>query len=142
MGIALNKKTEKILLLVTDFITINIAWLFFFYLRVNTGWFELLIQPDMLLPMIAIYFYWIVIFTFVGMYRTWFAQSRFDELSTLFKSSFVGIFIMLFLILFDDFRSNGSASVRFFIFIYWGIFVLFVSTGRLAIRSIQRNLLI
>jgi tryptophan-rich sensory protein len=85
----LNKKAERIFLLISDFFTINFSWLLFFYLRVQTGWFELLSQPDVLLPMIAIYFYWVVIFTFVGMYRTWFAQSRFDEMSTLFKSSFV-----------------------------------------------------
>ena len=138
----MNKKTERILLLVSDFITINLAWMFFFFVRVQTGWFELISQPDMLLPMLAIYIYWLLVFTFVGMYRTWFAQSRFDELSTLFKSTFVGIFILFFLILMDEFRLNESASIRLYIFIYWGIFLLFVSIGRLTIRSVQRNLLI
>lgn len=77
----MSKKNEKILVLFTDFLTINTAWLTFFYIRVETGWFTLISQPDILLPMFAIYFYWIVIFTFVGMYRTWFALSRLDELS-------------------------------------------------------------
>lgn len=138
----MGKKTEKILLLITDFITINISWLLFFYLRVQSGWFELISQPDFLLPMFAIYFYWLVIFTFVGMYRTWFAQSRLDELSTLFKASFVGVFILLFLILFDDYNTGGSGSLRLYIFIYWGIFLFLAGAGRLTIRSVQRNLLI
>ncbi|MBM4170606.1 MAG: sugar transferase [Ignavibacteria bacterium] len=138
----MNKKVEKSLILITDFLTVNLAWIVFFYLRVETGWFDLISQPDFLLPMFAVYLYWLVIFTFVGMYRTWFALSRFDELSTLFKASFVGIFILFFLILLDDYRSGTATSVRFYIFFYWGIFLVFVSIGRLFIRSIQRRFLI
>jgi len=138
----LSKKVEKIFLLTTDFITINLSWFLFFYLRVNTGWFELISQPDFFLPMLAIYFYWLIIFTIVGMYRTWFAQSRFDEISTLFKTSFVGIFILLFLILYDDYKSGAATPFRFYIFIYWLIFFVIVSIGRILARSIQRNLLI
>ncbi|MDH7605926.1 MAG: sugar transferase, partial [Melioribacter sp.] len=120
----------------------NLSWFLFFYLRVNTGWFELISQPDFFLPMLAIYFYWLIIFTIVGMYRTWFAQSRFDEISTLFKTSFVGIFILLFLILYDDYKSGIATPFRFYIFIYWLIFFVIVSIGRILARSIQRNLLI
>lgn len=138
----MNKKTEKILLLVTDFVTINITWFLFFYLRVNTGWFELISQPDFFLPMIAVYIYWLLIFIFVGMYRTWFALSRFDEISTLFKASFVGIFILFFLIVMDDYSTNGQTSFRLFILLYWGIFLFFVGSGRLFVRSLQRRLLI
>jgi FlaA1/EpsC-like NDP-sugar epimerase len=92
--------------------------------------------------MIAIYVYWLLIFTVVGMYRTWFALSRFDELSTLFKTSFVGIFILLSLIIIDDYSSGSQTSLRLFIFIYWGILLFLVGVGRLIIRSVQRNLLI
>lgn len=138
----MSKKVEKIFLLTTDFITINLSWFLFFYLRVNTGWFELISQPDFFLPMLTIYFYWLIIFTIVGMYRTWFAQSRFDEISTLFKTSFVGIFILLFLILYDDYKSGVATPFRFYIFIYWLIFFVIVSIGRILARSIQRNLLI
>lgn len=138
----MNKRTEKFLILITDFITINSAWLFFFYLRVQTGWFDVVAQPDVLLSMFAVYFYWLVIFIFVGMYRTWFASSRFDELSTLFKTSFVGIFFLLFLILYDDSNRGVSSPFRFYIFMYWGIFLSCVSAGRLIVRGVQRNLLI
>jgi len=138
----MNKKIEKLLILTTDFITINLAWLLFFYLRVQTGWFELISQPDFFLPMLAVYFYWVIVFTFIGMYRTWFALSRFDELSTLFKATFFGVFILFFLILYDDYSRGVSTSVRFYIFLYWGIFLVLVSIGRLFIRSVQRNLLI
>jgi len=138
----MNKRTEKFFILTTDFVAVNLAWVLFFYLRVQTGWFELIAQPDMLLSMIAVYFYWLIIFTFVGMYRTWFALSRFDELSTLFKASFVGVFILFFLVLYDDYVHGVTASIRLYVILYWGIFFFVVSAGRLFIRSLQRRLLI
>lgn len=138
----MNKSTERILLLIIDFITINLAYIFYFYFRVETGWFQLISRPEFLLPMLVIYFYWFLIFLFVGMYRAWFAASRFDELTTLFKTSFIGVMILFFLIFIDDISYQQSSAQRYLIFIYWGIFFLFVGSGRLFIRSLQRNLLL
>lgn len=138
----MSKSVEKILLLVTDFITINLAWLVYSYIRLQTGWFALIIAPEFILPILVIYFYWLIIFTFVGMYRTWFASSRFDEISTLFKASFFGVFLLFFLIFIDDYMHNVATATRILIFIYWGLFLLFVGSGRIIIRSVQRNLLI
>jgi exopolysaccharide biosynthesis polyprenyl glycosylphosphotransferase len=138
----MNKTFEKILILTTDFITINLAWIIYYDFRVKTGWFKLFSAPEFLIPMFVIYFYWVFIFLFVGMYQTWFAASRFDELSKLFKSSFVGIFILFFLIFIDDYVHKVSSSTRILVFIYWGLFLFLVGVGRLLIRSVQRNLLI
>jgi len=92
--------------------------------------------------MAAVYFYWLLIFTFVGMYRTWFASSRFDEMTTLFKATFVGIFILFFLILYDDAVHNVASSNRFLILIYWMFLLTLVGSGRILLRTIQRRLLI
>ncbi len=138
----MSKSTEKILLLFTDFLMINLAWFVYSYIRLQTGWFDLIIAPEFFLPMLVIYFYWLIIFTFVGMYRTWFAASRFDEISSLFKATFFGIFLLFFLIFVDDYMHNVSTATRILIFIYWGLFLLFVGSGRIFIRSLQRNLLI
>ena len=138
----MNKRTEKILVLSIDFLTINLAWAVFFYIRVETGLFEFIIMPEVYVPMAVVYIYWLVIFTFVGMYRTWFAASRFDELSTLFKASFVGIFILFTVIFIDDYLHNVQSSNRILIFIYWGMLIFFVGVGRLVIRGFQRRLLI
>ena len=99
-------------------------------------------MPEFIIPMLVIYMYWLVIFTFVGMYRTWFASSRLDEISTLFKASFVGIFILFFLILIDDYINGAGSTTRILIFIYWGLFLFLTGTGRLFVRSFQRNLLV
>lgn len=138
----MDKKVEKILVLLSDLITINFAGILFFYFRVETGWFQLITEPAFILPISILYLFWLLIFFIVGMYRTWFASSRFDELSTLFKSTFVGIFILFFLILYDDFVHQEPSSNRFLIFIYWGILLGSVSFGRLFIRSLQRRLLV
>src|SRR5512147_1934538 len=109
----MTKSIEKITILLSDFLTINLEFIIFFQLRVETGWFILLVTPEFFIPMLIIYLYWLIIFTFVGMYRTWFASSRFDEISTLFKASFVGVFILFFLILYDDYSSGVHTSVQF-----------------------------
>lgn len=138
----MSKRLEKILILLADLFTINLAWLLFFYLRVESGLFTLLMEPFLLLSMGAVYIYWLLIFTFVGMYRTWFASSRFDEMAILFKATFVGIFILFFLILYDDAVHNVVSSNRFLILIYWSFLLTFVGSGRILLRSIQRRLLI
>lgn len=138
----MSKSIEKILLLLIDFFMINAAWFVYSYIRLQTGWFDLLVAPEFFVPMFVIYFYWLIIFTFVGMYRTWFASSRFDEISTLFKATFFGIFLLFFLIFLDDYLHNVANATRILIFIYWGLFLFFVGSGRILIRSIQRNLLI
>ena len=138
----MSKQLEKILILLTDLFTINLAWAVFFYIRVESGLFKLFTEPIFFLSMATVYIYWVITFTFVGMYRTWFASSRFDEMLTLFKATFVGIFILFFLILYDD-SVNGVASTnRFLILIYWMLLLFFIGNGRLFIRSIQRRLLI
>jgi len=109
---------------------------------VETGWFEMMTQPAMFLAMFTLYLYWLVLFFFVGMYRTWFASSRFDEQSTLFKISFVGIFIMFMVILYDDAQSDAASGNRILILMYWGVFIGLVGLGRLFIRGLQRRLLI
>lgn len=76
------------------------------------------------------------------MYRTWFASSRFDEISTLFKATFIGIFIVFSIIFISDFLEGVESPNRILIFIYWFFIFVFTALGRLFIRSFQRNLLV
>lgn len=138
----MNKKVQKILVLFADLLFINLAWFFYSYIRIETGWFQLRSEPDIYLAMPFMYLYWLIIFTFFGMYRTWFASSRFDEISTLFKTTFVGIFILFFVIFISDFMEGVESSNRILMFIYWFLLFVFVSVGRLSVRSFQRRLLI
>lgn len=101
------------------------------------------IRPAFWMPALAIYLYWFIVFFTVGMYRTWSSTSRFDELTTLFKASFVGIFMLFFLIFMDDASTEDpSSKSRYLIFIYWALFLAFTGSGRLFMRSFQRGLVI
>jgi exopolysaccharide biosynthesis polyprenyl glycosylphosphotransferase len=138
----LKKRTEKFVLGFLDFIAVNLAFFCYYVFRVHTGWFALIVQPDFWAPMLIIALYWMLIFLFLGLYRTWFASSRFDEISTLFKATFMGVFVLFFLVFVDD-TSHGVAShSRLLIVYYWGVIFCFVSFFRLLFRAIQRNLLI
>jgi exopolysaccharide biosynthesis polyprenyl glycosylphosphotransferase len=50
--------------------------------------------------------------------------------------------ILFFLIFIDDLSAPAGSTQRYLIFIYWGIFLLFVGSGRIFVRSLQRNLLL
>ena len=139
----MNKRIERIFILLIDFITINLAWISYYYFRVETGWFGMFFKPEFLLPMFVIYLYWLLIFFAVGMYRHWFAASRFDEISRLFKTTFLGVFVLFALIFFDDVgKAQSVHSTRLLILVYWGMLFSYVSIGRLFVRSLQRRLLI
>ena len=138
----MNKRQEKFLLIAADFVTINLAWAIYFYIRNESGIFAQFTEPGFVIPMLVIFFYWFLLFVFFGMYRTWFALSRFDEIFTLVKTTFWGTFILFFAIFIDDSGSGESRGNRFLIFIYWGLMVSLTITGRLLLRSIQRKLLV
>ncbi len=132
---------DKLQLFFIDFLTINIAWVAYYLIRIESNWIAYVVEPELWVPMIVIYCYWLILFTFVGLYRPWYAKSRFDEFALLFKTITIGIVILFFLIFIDDTSNNSPAISRLLILLYWGIMLLFVGGGRLAIRSVQRRLL-
>ncbi|HMQ68741.1 MAG TPA: sugar transferase [Ignavibacteria bacterium] len=137
----MSKAKEKIFLFLSDFIFINLAWIFYYYIRIESGWIVYANPPSFLIPLIVIYIYWLIIFSFAGLYQHWFVRSRFDEFSSVFKTVSFGCFILFFIIFIDDYMNNAPIISRFLILIYWLLLVVCVSSGRIIIRSIQRNLL-
>lgn len=137
----MSKTKEKIFLFLSDFLFINLAWIVYYYIRIDSGWIVYANPPAFLVPLFVIYFYWLIIFSFAGLYQHWFVRSRFDEFSSVFKTVSFGCFILFFVIFIDDFFNNAPIISRFLILIYWLLLVTSVSLGRIIIRSIQRNLL-
>lgn len=137
----MSYKTERLLLLALDFLTINLAYVVYFWLRVRSGWFSYPIEPELLLPMFAVYVYWLLLFAFFGLYRSWYAQSRLDELITLFRTTGIGALVLFFLVFIDDEPTGTQPGLRALIVAYWFLLFLFVSVGRLGIRAMQRRLL-
>lgn len=137
----MSKSKEKLFLFVSDFLFINLAWILYYYIRIETGWIQYANPPAFVLPLFVIYLYWLIIFSFAGLYQHWFVRSRFDEFASVFKAVTAGCFILFFIIFIDDFMNNARIISRFLILIYWILMVVCVSLGRIFIRSIQRNLL-
>ncbi|MBX7045683.1 MAG: sugar transferase [Ignavibacteria bacterium] len=120
---------------------LNLAWAVYYFVRVETGWIKYANPVQFLVPLVVIYLYWIVIFSFTGLYQYWFVRSRFDEFASVIKSVSIGCFILFFLIFIDDTINNAPIISRFLILIYWILVILFVGAGRIIIRGFQRNLL-
>lgn len=137
----MTKLKEKIFLFFSDFIFINLSWIAYYLVRVETGWIPYANPVSFLIPLVVIYIYWLIIFSFTGMYQYWFVRSRFDEFASVVKSVSIGCFILFFLIFIDDTINNAPIISRFLILIYWVLTILMVGGGRIIIRGFQRNLL-
>jgi exopolysaccharide biosynthesis polyprenyl glycosylphosphotransferase len=137
----MSKRTERILLFLFDFVMICFAYLVYYQMRVRSGWFRYPIEPELYLPMLTIYVYWLLLFAFFGLYRSWYAQSRLDELVTLFRTTAAGVLVLFFVIFIDDESTNPQAGIRTLIAGYWFLLFAFVSLGRLALRAAQKQLL-
>jgi exopolysaccharide biosynthesis polyprenyl glycosylphosphotransferase len=137
----MSKHSERALLFALDFLTINLAYYVYYLLRVQSGWIQYPIEPEFLLPMLTIYVYWLLLFMFFGLYRSWYAQSRLDELVTLFRTTAIGVLVLFFLIFIDDESTNPQSGARILIVIYFLLLFGLVSAGRLLFRAMQKGLL-
>ncbi len=133
------KPIEKLFLFISDFVTINLTFLCWILLRRQFGFY---IPDQQLLISFILYLVWTIIFIFFGLYRSWYARSRFDEFVVVLKTISIGVGI-IFVATFDtriDLDSAPKIS-RLIILSYWLMLVVFVSAGRILLRTIQRLLL-
>jgi exopolysaccharide biosynthesis polyprenyl glycosylphosphotransferase len=137
----MSKQTERYLLFGFDSLSINFAFITYYWLRVESGLIAIIIEPEFLFPMFAIYAYWLVWFGVFGLYRSWYFLSRLDEVVTLFRTTSVGVLVLFFLIFLDDEATDAAATSRLLIAAYWGLLFLFVTSGRLFLRSFQKRML-
>ncbi len=137
----MSKRHEIILLVLSDFLFLNLAWSFYYYVRIETGWIPYTDPTSFLIPLLVVYLYWGIVFSFSGLYQHWFIRSRFDEFSSVIKSVSIGCFILFFVIFLDDAINNSHVISRYLILIYWSIMVITVGAGRILIRGFQMKLL-
>ncbi len=137
----MTKNSEKILLILSDLVFINLAWTLYYYIRIGSGWIENTASTSFLTPLIVVYLFWALFFSFTGLYQYWFVRSRFDEFTSVVKAISLGCFILFFVIFLDDAINDSKAISRFLILIYWALMIISVGAGRILIRSIQMNML-
>jgi exopolysaccharide biosynthesis polyprenyl glycosylphosphotransferase len=138
----LGKRKDILLLLLVDAFFINMAWTLYYLVRIQSRWFDVPIEPDFWQPMVFIYLFWLLMFFIVGLYRPWYAASRLDELTLVFKTLLFGCLFLFFVIFVDDEGAGGGVSTRILILVYWGMLFVCVGGGRLLLRSAQRRMLI
>lgn len=137
----MTERTEILLCVIIDILAINAAFAFYFIMRIESGIIAYAIEPEFLLPMIVLYLYWLALFSISGLYRSWYARSRMDELFLLLKVTLIGTLALFFLILWDDAQTGGETSLRLVILFYWGTLFTFTASGRLALRFVEKKYL-
>lgn len=137
----MSKRKEKLLIFFSDLIFINIAWVIYYYIRIESRWIIYANPPAFLIPMVVIFFYWVIIFSFSGLYKYWFVRSRFDEFASVVKSVTLGCIVLFFAIYIDDTLKDAKVISRLLVVIYWILMIIFVSSGRITIRGFQSGLL-
>lgn len=135
----MEKRIERILVMLLDVLTINLAYLTFYILRAIVAGHGLPGEMDFI-SMVFLSVFWIVAFAISGLYRSWYAQSRVDEVITVARVASIGVLVLFFLFMLV--RVEGFAISTALAFVaYWSCFLLFVGAGRFLFRTLQRNLL-
>lgn len=140
IDIITQKKSEKYVLFFLDFFSIAISYTLYYYFRVKSGLLEINLKPEFFAPLVATTVYWLIIFTFFGLYRLWHIRSRVDEFIAIFKAISIGSLFLFFVIFLDDQRYGTTQPTRMLILIYWSMVLFLVSGARLTFRSIKRGL--
>ncbi|ACY48374.1 sugar transferase [Rhodothermus marinus] len=137
----MSRRIELIALLAIDALMFSLAYALLYLARFEWQWFgQPKLYPMMFwLPMLLMTAYWVLLFAFSGMYRERYAESRFDELVSLFKVVTVGVLILVFAIFIDTLEPSSSREAIFF---YWASVYGLVSVGRLGVRTVQKALLL
>ncbi len=136
------KTVQRVLLLLSDSVAAVGVFIVWCWLRKGMGFFAAtrFMQQVELAAILALF--WVMVFGLSGLYRPWYAQSRMDELITVLKSVSFGV-VLLLLATADWERdlSRPPELSRMMIVSYWGLMVVGVGTGRVALRTFQRTLL-
>ena len=137
----MNSMREKSRTILIDLITISCAWLCYYLFRIRSGWLTYPVEPDFIIPMIAVGIFWLIVFFFFGLYRPWYAKSRFDEFATIFKATTFGVLFLFFAIFIDDGGVGSPLKSRLLILLYWLLMLTFLGSGRFFMHTFQRRLL-
>ena len=133
---------EKIRSILTDVLTINLAWVIYYMVRIRSGWLTYSMEPDFLVPMVAVCIFWLIVFFLFGLYQQWYRKSRLDEFTTIFKAATFGVLFLFFLIFIDDHGVGSPIQSRLLITFYWILMIICVGGGRFIMHTSYRRLLI
>lgn len=139
-AIIMPRAIEQFLLFSSDFIAIIGSYLLWSKIRGMLGFFTIATLPELLMTGFWIFCYWFLVFMFFGLYRTWYAYSRIDEVISIFKAVFFGV-LLIFALTFEISDLSTPSTSRLLIVSYWVLMTLAVATGRGSLRTLQRRML-
>ena len=133
---------SRFLILIVDQTMLFLSFLFTYWLSYHSG-----LSPgkpyvpikDNILPGLILNVYWLFIFGIFGLYGTWKNTSRFDELISVYKTITIGA-ILFILIAFSEVLDISTAKL--IALGYWASLIVLMGSGRIAVRTIQRMLLL
>ena len=92
------KTTEKLLLIILDFITINSSFLLWCKVREMMHVFTETSLIGSLKLSLIIYLFWLILFLFFGLYGVFFTKSRVDEFIDVLKIVSIGVFVIFVIV--------------------------------------------
>lgn len=139
----MSRRVELIVLVLVDALAIAMANVVWYKARFDWGWLPAPVftpeQDAIWLLVVLLTGFWLLFFLFLGLYRERYASSRFDELVTILKTATLGILVLFFLLFIEALDALGA---RVNLAVYWTAIVVFVSAGRIVVRSVQKVLIL
>lgn len=136
------KAFERLLLLLSDFIMVIISFYVLYFFRRGIGVFANIDLSELFNLALVTFFYWLIFFFFFGLYRSWYAQSRFDEIVAILKTLAIGTFFIFLLTMDPESDLEQPPTLgRLSVLTYFAVLLILVSVGRIFLRSFQRKLL-
>jgi exopolysaccharide biosynthesis polyprenyl glycosylphosphotransferase len=134
-------RSDRPLLLATDALMLASAYALQYAARFEWHWFGApgLYPASAWMPLIVLVPFWLSVLLFFGLYRSRFAASRLDELTTLVKAVAAGMLVLVFAIYIDVLQPGSSRGAL--LLIAASTFG-FLALGRLLVRAVQKRRLV
>lgn len=127
----MNKKLRTLKYLFFDFLTAMMSWGMFFFYR-KRGFYSdpqeyieaVITDPKFYYSIIIIPFFWLILYTVIGSYRSIFRRSRIKETGQILLATFIGVTIIFFAFILDDVIISYKDYYKFYLFLFVVHFLL------------------
>ncbi len=140
-AVIMPRGLETTLLVLVDFLAVVSVFFTWSALRGMLGVFTLSEPVPLLVASLCVFSFWFLLFFFFGLYRAWYAYSRFDEVLTVFKAVTIGAIIIFFVTANPGDLSTLPKFSRLLIVSYWFLMGTITAGGRSILRTLQRRML-
>lgn len=141
----MNVNKHRALYIISDLIAAAVSWTLFFIFR------KLVIEPQTfgqavplrfdnqyVLAIILIPIFWLILHILSGYYRDIYRKSRLKELATTFLTSLIGVFILFFAVILDDYVANYKSYYQMF-FVLLGLHFIITYFPRVLLTTMTNH---